>query len=197
VDVSGAGDEAATWARAIDNDSAAFATLFDLHRHRVYRHARLLLSSDHDAEDVAAAAFFELWRRRSSVRVTNGSVLPWLLVTTTNLARNSKRAVRRYQHLLASLPRTTAPDHVADEIVDRVDAARETDPAWVTIRKLSARDGTLLALISFGELSIAEAAEVLGISDGAARTRLHRARQKIALDGPASDVLDAVTEEAR
>ena len=59
-----------------------------------------------DAEDVAASAFLELFRRRDDVRVVNGSVLPWLLVTASNLARNSARARRRYQEFLARLPHT-------------------------------------------------------------------------------------------
>ncbi|WP_277526503.1 sigma factor [Arthrobacter sp. ES3-54] len=56
----------------------------------------LRLSRDrHDAEDIMATAFLELWRRRDTVRVVEGPVLPWLLVTTANAARNSGRIQQR------------------------------------------------------------------------------------------------------
>jgi DNA-directed RNA polymerase specialized sigma24 family protein len=98
-------DEAQLWSLARGGDALAFAAIFDLHRDRVFRQAVRLLDSGPDAEDVSASAFLELFRRRDDVRIVNGSVLPWLLVTTANLARNSTRARRRYRDFLARLPR--------------------------------------------------------------------------------------------
>ncbi|WP_460627480.1 RNA polymerase sigma factor [Intrasporangium mesophilum] len=73
-----------------------FGRVFDLHRDRVYVHACRLVTVRADAEDVTAAAFLELWRRRGSVRVVGGSLLLWLHVTTGNLSHNVRRATRRY-----------------------------------------------------------------------------------------------------
>lgn len=98
-------DESVAWRRALDGDGEAFGRLFDAHSARVFRHARRLTSDVHDAEDVVAAAFLELWRRRRDVRTVNDSVLPWLLVTATNLSLNHGRGLRRYRSLLDRLPR--------------------------------------------------------------------------------------------
>ena len=95
-------DEATAWAAVLDSDSDAFVAIFDKHRDRVYRHALRITENVHDAEDVTAGAFLELWRRQKAVRVVDGSVLPWLLVTTTNLARNLARSLRRYRSILAA-----------------------------------------------------------------------------------------------
>ena len=62
-----------------------FRELFDLHRDRVFRHAWGLAGNRQDAEDVIASAFLSLWRLRQRVRLVDGSVLPWLLATTTNI----------------------------------------------------------------------------------------------------------------
>lgn len=110
----GATDDAGPWARSLDGDGAAFAELYDRHRDRVFRHAARLVTSQHDAEDVLAAAFLELWRRRGDVRLVGGSVLPWLLVTTSNVARNVGRGTRRYRTLLDRLPRETTTADAAD-----------------------------------------------------------------------------------
>jgi RNA polymerase sigma-70 factor (ECF subfamily) len=72
-------DEATAWAAVLDSDSDAFVAIFDKHRDRVYRHALRITENVHDAEDVTAGAFLELWRRQKAVRVVDGSVLPWLL----------------------------------------------------------------------------------------------------------------------
>ena len=57
-------DEAGAWGRAAAGDGDAFGRLFDAHHGRVYRHGLRLTGDVHDAEDVLAAAFLELWRRR-------------------------------------------------------------------------------------------------------------------------------------
>jgi len=88
-------DEAVLWSRARSGDGRAFAAVFDAHRDRTFRHVLRLVASAHDAEDVVAGTFFELWRRRDTVPVVDGSVLPWLLVTAGNLARNAGRGLRR------------------------------------------------------------------------------------------------------
>lgn len=100
-------DEDGLWSRSLSGDGEAFGALYDRHRDRVFRHAYRLSGNHHDAEDIMAAAFLELWRR-AKVRIVGGSVVPWLLVTTTNMARNYGRAALRYRRLLDSLPRTEA-----------------------------------------------------------------------------------------
>jgi RNA polymerase sigma factor (sigma-70 family) len=173
-------DEPAAWAAALDNDGVAFAAIFDLHRDRVYRHALRMTSNVHDAEDVTAATFLELWRRRSSVRVVDGSVLPWLLVTTTNLARNLVRGLRRYRALITTLPRCEGARSAEDVALDRIEEMRIATQVRKALVTLSPSDAALITLTMFEHYSPGQAAATLGISDGAARTRLHRARTRMA-----------------
>ena len=84
-------DEAAAWSAARGGDGPAFASLFDRHRDRVFGHALRLVRERHDAEDVTAVVFLEAWRKRESVRLVDGSIIGWLLVTTNYAARNHTR----------------------------------------------------------------------------------------------------------
>lgn len=168
--------EEALWLRSLNGDGEAFGRVFDRHRGRVFRHAYRLCGERHDAEDVMSAAFLELWRRRDSVRLVEGSVLPWLLVTTTNLARNSKRSVFRYRRLLNSLPRTEDVSRVTGESVFL--DAMESDVANA-LRTLNALDMQLVSLVVFEDYTLAAAAAVLNLTPGAAKTRMHRARQRM------------------
>ncbi len=169
--------EDALWARGQKGDADAFAALFDMHHPRVYGRALRLLSDHTDAEDVTAAAFLELWRRRSVVRVVDGSVLPWLLVTTTNLTRNSQRGTRRYRRLLASLTREAPTAHGADVALE--EAALADGELATALRGLPARDAHLVTLVALEDLSVADAAAVLGMTTSAAKSRLHRSRARL------------------
>lgn len=176
--MTGQVEEAALWQRTLDGDAEAFAAVFDRHRDRAFRHAARLLDDRHEAEDIAASAFLELWRRRRDVRLVNGSVLPWLLVTTTNLARNSTRSRRRYRAFLARLPREDHAPDAASVALDTVPLG--IDPALRSeLRSLPVEDLHLLTLVAFEDLSIADAAVVLEITPSAAKTRLHRVRQRL------------------
>lgn len=169
--------ESALWGRALGGDQPAFGAVFDLHKDRVFRHAFRLLANRHDAEDALGAVFFELWRRRRDVHVADGSVLPWLLLTTTNTALNMQRATRRYAQLLSSLPHDLTERSAEEEAFLR---ATSLDPVLMkAIRSLGVVDQGLVTLVFIEDYSIADAATALGIKGGAARTRLSRLRAKL------------------
>jgi RNA polymerase sigma-70 factor (ECF subfamily) len=173
-------DETIAWANVLRNDGDAFGAIFDHHRDRTYRHALRLTANVHDAEDVTAGAFLELWRRRTSVRVVDGSVLPWLLVTTTNLSRNVTRGLRRYRALIAALPRAEVAQSAEEAALVQIEATRLAAEVQDALNGLSSSDAALIALTMFEGYSPAQVATALGISEGAARTRLHRARSRMA-----------------
>jgi len=170
-------DDGALWTRAQSNDGAAFAELFDRHRPRVYRRALSLLGDVHDAEDVTAAAFYELWRKRKTVPLVAESVLPWLLVTAVNLGRNSRRAAARYRKLLDRLPRD-------EEHVDPVEPedAEVRERLEASLRGLSPTDAALLVLTTLEDMPVWQAAEAVGLRPPAARVRLHRVRKRLRAD---------------
>ncbi|HEY8588124.1 MAG TPA: RNA polymerase sigma factor [Naasia sp.] len=192
------GDETGVWDRALSGDGGAFASLFRVHQARVHRRALSLLDRVHDAEDVTSAVFFELWRKRASVRLVGGSVLPWLLVTTVHLARNHRRGVLRYRRLITSLPRSDSPDAEAvavDNLSNAMLGLRLAD----AIALLSNDDGALLVLTALEGMTTADAAVALGIRPGTARMRLQRARQKLqaALNDERLPVTPALSEGER
>lgn len=153
--------------------------IFDDTHPRVYRHARRLCASTQDAEDVTAGAFLELWRRRDRVTIVDGSVLPWLLATTTNLALNQRRGLRRYQAFLARLPRTEPSSDDAAESALAGDL--DVDPALlVAIRDLPKLDQQLLALVGLEGYPLKDAASALDVSAQAARSRWQRIKRRLA-----------------
>jgi RNA polymerase sigma factor (sigma-70 family) len=172
-------DEYRAWQRSLDGDDRAFASLFDAHYTRVLRHIIWVSARTSDAEDLAAAVFLELWRRRDDVRLVDDSVLPWLLVTASNIARNSKRAHRRYARLLSTLPPADESPDIADAIAAEIDAEGRNAELATALRMLSKTDQNLISLTTFEGVSLQVASDALGLSYGAAKTRLSRARRRL------------------
>ena len=173
-------DEAAAWSSARGGDGPAFASLFDLHRDRVFGHALRLTRRPHDAEDVTAAVFLEAWRKRESVRVVDGSIIGWLLVTTNYVARNHARGLRRYRTALAKLPAPAPQQDHAPDVDDSLDGAGRDRQVREAFEKLSKRDQDVITLCVLEELTTAQAAEALGVPEGTVKSRLSRARARLA-----------------
>jgi RNA polymerase sigma factor (sigma-70 family) len=165
-------DELDDWFRARRGEGEAFGRIFDRHRDRVFRHSLRLVDTPADADDVVATVFLEAWRRRDDVRIVADSVLPWLLVTATHASRNVRRSTRRYRVLLDRLP----PDpHIDDPAL-----GLEEGPAEAALRRLPLADRQVLTLCVLLDLPDADAAHVLGVAIGTVKSRLSRARARLA-----------------
>lgn len=151
---------------------AEFRDLFAVTYPVLARYTRHRGLARQDQEDVLAATYEVAWRRLDRVPAGD-EALPWLLGVARNHIRNHRRRVRRDEGLLARLP-APAP----------VPGPGESDAGWPEVRRalglLSEADRELILLVTWDELTPARAAAVLGISPGAARTRLHRARTRLA-----------------
>jgi RNA polymerase sigma factor (sigma-70 family) len=173
-------DEHATWERARGGDSASFGLVFDHHYDRVYRQAWRLMRTVQDAEDVTALVFLEAWRRRSSVRVVEGSVLPWLLVTTNYVAANASRTHRRHRLAMGKLPTQDHVEDHADEVLGRLGASSDEARLRAAFARLSKNDRDVLTLCVVNDFSMGQAADTLGIPVGTVKSRLSRAKERLA-----------------
>ncbi|WP_230104016.1 RNA polymerase sigma factor [Microbacterium sp. Bi121] len=160
-------------------DEPAYRLLHDRHQAAVFHVALLLLRSTRDAEEVAATAFFELWRKRDKVRVVDGSVLPWLIAAASRTAKNGVRSRRRYRGLLKRIPHAGEVTDHPDEAASAMDALNVSHHVRSALLQLSARDASVVVLCVVQGLSTADAAVVLGASEGTVKARLSRARARL------------------
>ena len=174
-------DDAGLWARVRQGDELALAALFDRHEARLFRHASRLLTAREDAKDAVAVAFFELWRRRASVRLVEGSPLPWLLTTVAHCARNLERSSRRYRVLLDRAP---VPETVVSP------PGHDDSGVLAALKRLPEREQAVVVLAVLEGYAEREVAQALGIPAGTVKSRLARAKAKlrndIALEGARS-----------
>jgi len=163
-------EDSADWRALHEGDPRGLARIFDRHEARLFRHATRLLTDREDAKDAVAIAFFELWRRRSAVRLVDGSPLPWLLNTVSNTARNLDRSARRYRVLLGRVPDT-------DPTV-QVQAADESG-VLTALRRLPEREQSVVVLTVMQGYGMTETAAALGIPVGTVKSRLSRAKARL------------------
>jgi RNA polymerase sigma factor (sigma-70 family) len=166
--------------RILAGDADGFAEVFDLFAKSVYNHAFRLTGDWSAAEDVMAMTFLEAWRCRARLAPDGGSLRPWLLGIATNLARSQRRTALRERSALARL---TAPDEspdFADDVIGRLDDARRLAALHRGLASLRRDEFEVLALCVWSGLSYSETAEALGVPVGTVRSRLSRARAKLA-----------------
>ena len=124
------------------------------------------------AEDVVAETMLTAWRRVDDLPGEAGEARAWLFGIARHVLLNDSRTHRRADALAVRLADVrgagTHPDS-ADDVAQRVDLAR----AW---KRLTAEQQETIALIVLDGLDSTGAGAVLGISAGAYRLRLSRAR---------------------
>jgi RNA polymerase sigma-70 factor, ECF subfamily len=121
-----------------------------------------------DPEALGAETLTIAWRKLADVPVDDP--LPWLYAT----ARNLVRAEWRKRHEAAD---GGAVGSEAQEVAPQVDLL---DPELAeAVRALSPRDCEALLLVAWEDLTPAQAARSLGITQAAFRVRLHRARRRL------------------
>ncbi|WP_369272733.1 RNA polymerase sigma factor [Streptomyces sp. R11] len=164
--------------RAGDHD--AFGELFDAYARSVYNHAFRLTGEWPVAEDVVSLTFLEAWRLRERLDEEGGSPRPWLLGIATNVTRNLRRATRRHTAAVARMPRDETVRDFADEVAGRVDDAVQLALVRTALTRLRRAEREVLALCVWSGLDYRAAAEALGVPVGTVRSRLSRARTKLA-----------------
>ncbi|MDT5023832.1 MAG: hypothetical protein QOE61_258 [Micromonosporaceae bacterium] len=179
-DAGGPLAEVDDWTAAQAGSHAAFEMIFERHLTPVYQHCFRLTASWSAAEDAAQSTFLVAWRKRDQVRIVGGTSLPWLLVIATNEVRNQQRSLRRWTSAgNRMLDQAPTADH-ADEVAQRVDDARRMRALLTAVRRLPRAEREVLALCGWSGMSYADAAAVLGVAEGSVRSRLSRARARLA-----------------
>jgi RNA polymerase sigma-70 factor (ECF subfamily) len=152
----------------------AFAELVErTHRH-VYTLAYRLMGDRHEAEDVAQEAYLRVYRSLRSFR-GESSFQTWLYRVVANVAMNHLRRRGRFGDL------GDEPELVVRVADTRGDEASEIDRDELRRALAALPDAQRVAVLmkdGYG-FSCREIADQMGVSEGAVKVRLHRARKRL------------------
>ena len=156
-------------ARQAGQDPDAFATLYSRYLDRVYRFVVVRTGSVQDAQDLTSQTFLAALEHIASFR-SQGSFGGWLF----GIARH--KIIDHYRQ-----QRGDAPLEVADELADPVpepeqviDQRLQVSRVSHVLASLDPQQAEAIALRIFGQLSAAEAGQVMGKSAAAVRMLVHR-----------------------
>jgi RNA polymerase sigma factor (sigma-70 family) len=150
-------------AQACNGSRCAFDALFERHKPFIYNVCYRMLGSAEDAIDATQNAFVQAYKGIGRFK-GQSAFRTWLY----RIAINECSAILRKEQRRNALTIEIFEDRKPETSDDRV---------WEAVLSLPHKLRSVIVLFYFQKLSSAEAAKVLGCSDGAFRVRLHRARE--------------------
>lgn len=165
---------------ALGGRQAAYRTLMDRYRASVFRLARGQTGSDDVALDITQQSFiaaFAALRRYDGQRPFRH----WIARIALNKCRDHARRQKVRAFFSFALP-AEAADSLPDGGIDaerQIEGREALARAMAAIAQLPPRLKEVLVLRTIEELSQAETAQLLGVSEKAVETRLYRARAKL------------------
>ena len=157
-----------------EGDETAFGELLRRYEKPVINLAFKFLGGREEAEDAAQETFLEIYRRAGSYQPT-GKLSSWIFTIAAHICLNLKRKKKRAPEI--PLEETAeSPIHTPPGILERA----ELQPA-VGKALLALPDTQRLAVIlaQFEGMTLEEISRVLGVSAGAVKQLLHRAKNSL------------------
>jgi RNA polymerase sigma-70 factor (ECF subfamily) len=173
--------DAALVRRALEGDADAFASLFHLHKHRVYAVCLRMTKNTAEADDLTQDVFIQVFRKLSTFR-GESALSTWLyrLAVNTALMHFRKQAPRQ-----VSLDEN--PEHDAAHLArrehgrrdDRLSSSLDRIALTRALEALPAGYRTIFELHEIKGYGHREIAKLLRCSVGNSKSQLHKAKQRI------------------
>ncbi|MDE0015942.1 MAG: sigma-70 family RNA polymerase sigma factor [Candidatus Poribacteria bacterium] len=173
--------------RVLDGDDTAFSALVNKYQRSVHALAWRKVGDFHIAEDITQDAFLKAYQSLSTLKEPQ-SFASWLYVITANHCKAWLRKKRTWIQSLedtssAQLERATYSGHIIAEN-ERMTEEAQREVVKKLLEKLQESDRTVITLYYLGGMTYEEISNFLGVSVGAIKSRLHRARQRLKKEEP-------------
>lgn len=160
-------------------DIAAFEAIYVRYVRRVTAFAARRCTSADDVADVVAQTFFRLIEASARYQPERAEPAPFVLGIAANVVREMERGRHRQRALVTRLTgRDLLDGDESERIEAAIDAAHQARGLSDALDAISPAEQQMLRLVAAGRTP-GQAAMDLGISPGAARVRLARARRRV------------------
>ena len=175
-------DTATLVARLVRGDRATLAVLYRREAPAVYRYALAMCGNTAWAADATQDAFMAFAAQPHGYDVQRGSLGAYLAGAARHALLAQWRQQRQHVSLDAGEDGTEAPVAAGDDATPETLLVREQDTQalWGALRRLPVPFREAVVLVDLQERPYAEAARIAGIELNTLRTRLHRARIRLA-----------------
>lgn len=170
-------------AAARDGNKDAFGSLIERYQHMTERIAQHMVGNAYIAQELAQEAVLQAYLSLDRLR-NDGHFASWLYGITLNVCRTYLRSQKREEYSLEALMggMFIDPSLLAEGVIDPLAIAEEHEVAQMVILSVYAlspaeREATLL--FYYAQFRLSEIAVIFGISVGAVKGRLHKARKHL------------------
>ncbi|MFI9841848.1 RNA polymerase sigma factor [Nonomuraea sp. NPDC051941] len=160
----------------MEEPASKLIRLFDACYEDVLRYTARRVDLD-TARDVTAETFLIAWRKRSVVPQADEDALPWLYGVARRVLANEKRRERRSERLVARIA-ADRRDRDAATVPDPGDHVAGALALTQALQALSPADQEVLQLLGWEELTVRQAAVVLGCTPATMAVRAFRAKRR-------------------
>lgn len=157
-------------------DHHSFQELMEVYSNDVWHFAYMLIGRRDLADDITQDVFLRVYLQFHNFR-GGSSFKTWLFAITRRVAVDYRRTAFFRRVILTSIPESKESQQSAE--LEALDALELTE-FWNTVLKLPRKWREVLILDGKHDLSIKEIALLLGIAEGTVKSRLSRARAKMA-----------------
>ena len=178
-------------ARFRNGDEAGFDQLVSGLYTPIFRYFLSSLRDPEDARELSQEVFFRVYRGIAGF--SGGSVSAWVFRIARNLMLDFCRSsgFRKSREMLP-IREEILPG--GEGAADRVTRREITAVLAEAVEQLPERQREIFSLFYFHHLTVKEAAETVGCSEGVARVRLFRARKRLAADPQVAALKEAYNE---
>jgi RNA polymerase sigma-70 factor (ECF subfamily) len=172
--------DAALLMRSADGDAAAATELYRRHSAAVYRFVRVATGSEAEAADILQETFMSVLERRAGFDPRRGSCTAYLCGVARHLVYRRFDQRTETTSEIEELAETTGAVPSLPAPFDEAERSQALQRLHTAIRALPPHYRDVLILVELQEMSYADTAAITGIELGTVRSRLARARARLA-----------------
>ncbi|MBI5950094.1 MAG: RNA polymerase sigma factor [Chloroflexi bacterium] len=165
--------------KCLAGDEQAIERFVSAHKTDVFRLALSIVQDVTTANEIAQETFIAALKSLRTYR-EKSSLKAWLYTIALNTSRSHlrrQRALDKLRTTLTSILRADSQRQSTPE--DAIIQSEKEKAIWKALNGLDEKHRTVMVLRYFQELTVAEIAEILSISEGTIHSRLHTARDRL------------------
>ena len=168
-------------ARAVKGDAQAFETLMEAYEKKIYGLCLRMMGNPHDGEDAAQEAMLKIWQKLDQYR-GESAFSTWVYRVAASICMDAiRKRSRQTQPSLENMKEQGFdPADSADTPEERVEKKEQQEDIQRAISSVPEQMRSVFILRDVHGLSVEETASALQIATGTVKSRLARAREKIA-----------------
>ena len=160
--------------QVLEGDIECFRLIVERYERPIARMIRNIINNRESCEDIAQDVFFTAYRKLASFDPARGNFSTWLFTIARNKSVNALRKKRPLS--MSELPQNSDTHNPSDELAER----EFFDELDAGLEALPSAQKRAFVLAEFEKLSYEEIAEIEGVRTGTIKSRINRAKKKLA-----------------